>query len=62
MEVEVGIRDNQYPMHLSISHSRVVLEMTLRKETVNGVPITGVYEGWRGLEHKTAITQHIIDG
>lgn len=62
MEVEVGIRDNQYPMHLSISHSRVLLEMTLREERVNRAPTTGVYEGWRGLEHKTAITQHIIDG
>lgn len=33
-EVEVGIGDNQYPMHLSISYS-----MEDRKRTVSGVPL-----------------------
>lgn len=39
MEVEVGIGDNQYPMHLSISYSRVEVEKTLRGGTVNEVPL-----------------------
>lgn len=39
MEVEVGIGDNQYPMHLSISYSRVEGEWILREGTVSGVPL-----------------------
>lgn len=39
MEVEVGIGDNQYPMHLSISYSRIEGERTLREGTVNGLPL-----------------------
>lgn len=32
MELDIGIRDNQYPMHLSISYSRV-------ERILNSVPL-----------------------
>lgn len=32
MELDIGIRDNQYPMHLSISYSRV-------ERILNSVPV-----------------------